>query len=130
MYSKTMLESIKRLEASRNKRKKQELPLLTPREKQELLEKFHPDYKKGTMRPLKAGPNKGEKTPLELADLLEAYSLIDPGKFEIKKPDHDVDVLVIGAGGAGASAALLAQENGARVIVMPARASVRIIEWI
>ncbi|MBI3040999.1 MAG: FAD-binding protein, partial [Chloroflexi bacterium] len=31
--------------------------------------------------------------------------------------DYDVDVLVIGCGGAGASAALLAQENGVKVLV-------------
>ncbi|NIN36313.1 MAG: FAD-binding protein, partial [Gammaproteobacteria bacterium] len=33
------------------------------------------------------------------------------------KPDHNVDVLVIGCGGAGASAALLAAEEGARVLI-------------
>jgi len=63
------------------------------------------------------GANKGSRTPNEMADLLEGNSRIDPNKVDLNKIDHDVDTLVIGAGGAGASAALLAQENGANVLL-------------
>jgi succinate dehydrogenase / fumarate reductase flavoprotein subunit len=53
-----------------------------------------------------------------LADLLEGNSRVNPEKIDLGKIDYDVDVLVIGGGGAGASAALLAQENGAKVLLI------------
>jgi succinate dehydrogenase / fumarate reductase flavoprotein subunit len=96
---------------------KQELSLLTSDEKYNLLNKFHPDYKKGTLRELKIGPNKGERVINEIANLFEAHSQIDPDNFDISEIDYDVDVLIIGGGGAGASAALIAQENGANVLL-------------
>jgi len=70
------------------------------------------------MRELLVGPNKGGRTPNELADYLEGSSRVDPDKINLDKVDYDVDVLVIGAGGAGASAALLAQENSANVLLV------------
>jgi succinate dehydrogenase / fumarate reductase flavoprotein subunit len=117
MYKPDMMESIYRLEKTRSKRMKQELPLLSSEEKYDLLHKFHPDYKKGTLRELKVGPNKGEKVIQEIADLFEAHSQIDPNNFDISDIDYDVDVLVIGGGGAGASAALTAQENKTNVLL-------------
>lgn len=117
-YSPEMQESIKRLEATRPERLKMEpLPLMGPEEKTKLLEEFHPDYKKGTQREIQVGPSKGQKSPYEIADIFEAYSLINPDNFEIGEPDYDVDVLVVGGGGAGCAAALLAQENGASVLL-------------
>jgi succinate dehydrogenase / fumarate reductase flavoprotein subunit len=112
-----MIDSINRLEETRGKRMKQELSLLTSEEKDDLLNNFHPDYKPGTLRELKIGPNKGERVIHEIANLFEAYSLIDPNKFDISEIDYDVDVLIIGGGGAGASAALIAQANGASVLL-------------
>jgi succinate dehydrogenase / fumarate reductase flavoprotein subunit len=117
MYTQDMVDSINRLEETRAKRMKQELSLLTSEEKYDLLNKFHPDYRKGTLRELKIGPNKGERVINEIANLFEAYSQIDPNKFDISKIDYDVDVLIIGGGGAGASAALISQENGASVLL-------------
>jgi len=70
------------------------------------------------MGELMVGPNKHDRTPHELADLLEGNSRIDPGKIDLNHIDYDVNVLVIGCGGAGASAALLAQENGANVLLV------------
>ena len=95
MYPKDMLDSIERLEKSRNKRMKQELPLLSSEEKFDILNKFHPDYKKGTLRELKVGPNKGEQVIQEIADLFEAHSQINPKNFDISEIDYDVDVLII-----------------------------------
>jgi len=112
-----MEESIRRVVASREKRLKETFRRLTNEEKTTLLEKYHPDFIKESMRQLQVGINKGELTPHELADLLEGNSRVDPGKIDLSKADYDVDVLIIGGGGAGASAALLAQENGARVLL-------------
>ncbi len=116
-YTPAMLESIQRVEATRTARLQETWPRLTADEKKALLEGHHPDYKPGTMRPLKLGPNKGDKVPHELADLLEAGSRLDPNRFDLSHIDYDVDVLVIGGGGAGTAAALLAQENGASVLI-------------
>jgi succinate dehydrogenase / fumarate reductase flavoprotein subunit len=117
MYTEDMIDSINRLEQTRSKRMKQELSILTAEEKYEILNEFHPDYKKGTLRELKIGPNKGERVINEVANLFEAYSQIDPSNFDISEIDYSVDVLVIGGGGAGASAALIAQENQANVLL-------------
>lgn len=118
MYTESMKESIKKLEATRPERTKQEIPLLSAEDRQKLLEEFHPDFKKGSMRALQVGPSKGDKTPHEFADLFEAYSLIDPEKYDLSQIDYETDVLVIGGGGAGASASILAQEAGARVLLV------------
>ena len=117
MYTQDMIESINRLEETRSKRIKEALPILTPKEKDELLHKFHPDYQPGTLRELKIGPNKGERVIHEIANLFEAYSQIDPNKFDISEIDYDVDVLIIGGGGAGASAVLVAQEKGVSMLL-------------
>ena len=118
MYPQSMQESIKKLNETRNFRMTQKIPLLTPEAKQDLLKRFHPDYIEQAMREIKVGPNKGERTPHEFADLFEAYSLIDPQKIEIKKPDIETDVLIIGGGGAGCAAALEAQAAGAKVLLV------------
>ena len=117
MYPAYMEESIRKVEATRERRLKETFSRLTGEEKTALLEKYHPDFIKESMRQLQVGPNKGEPTPNELADLLEGNSRVNPDKIDLSKVDYDVDVLVIGAGGAGASAALLAQENGVKVLV-------------
>jgi succinate dehydrogenase / fumarate reductase flavoprotein subunit len=117
-YPDSMQASIRKLNETRQFRMTQQIPLLPPDQKQSLLEGFHPDYKKGTMRELRLGPNKGDKTPYELADLFEAYTAVDPARVSLKCPDFDADVLVIGGGGAGVSAALMAQAHGANVLLV------------
>jgi len=116
-YPAYMEESIRKVEATREKRLKEEVHRLNDAEKAPLLKDFHPDFIEKNMRELVVGPNKGGRAPLELVDLLEGNSRIDPSKIKLDKFDFDVDVLIIGFGGAGASAALLAQENGAKVMV-------------
>lgn len=117
MYPAYMEESIRKVEATRGRRLKETFPRLTDEEKTPLLQKFHPDFIEEGMRELLVGPNKGELTPNEMADVLEGNSRINPDKINLNKIDYDVEVLVIGCGGAGASAALLAQENGANVLL-------------
>ena len=116
-YEPHMLESIKRVEATRNERLGQQFPRLTADEKAALLKGYHPDYKAGTMRELAVGPNMGDRVPHELADLLEGQSRIDPDAVDLSRADFDVDILVIGGGGAGTSAALLAHARGASVLL-------------
>ena len=92
------------LQENRESRKGQTYPILPPQERDTLLKQYHPDYRADAYRPVRIGPNTGEKTVHEVADLLEGQSPLwsDSGVREIKpNPDHTVDVLVIGGGGAG-----------------------------
>jgi len=116
-YTAEMRESIKSVEASRSQRMQETHRRLTPEEQQELLRHFHPDYLVEGMREIRVGPNAGDRTPNEFADLLEARSRVDPRTFDLSRVDYETDVLIIGGGGAGASAALLALEQSVRVLV-------------
>ena len=117
-YPAYMEESIRKVEATRERRLEEKLPRIPVGERMPVLEGFHPDFIASGMRELLIGPNKGERTPNELATLLEGNSRINPDKIDLNKIDYDVDVLVIGAGGAGASAALLAYESGVNVLLV------------
>ena len=105
MYSGEILESMKKVEAARAKNVQLEPRRMTAEEKDTLLATYHPDYKQDQFAVLQVGPNKGEKVPTELAALLQANSRVNPDKLDLSKVDYDVDVLVIGGGGAGSSAA-------------------------
>ncbi|NOQ43328.1 MAG: FAD-binding protein [Dehalococcoidia bacterium] len=118
MYPPEMQESVDNVIATRERRLEESYPVLSAEEKATLLQGFHPDSIAGGMRELQIGPNKGERTPNELADLLEGNSRIDPDIIDLDTVDYDVDVLVIGGGGGGAAAALLAQENDASVMLV------------
>ncbi|UCC12820.1 MAG: FAD-binding protein, partial [candidate division WOR-3 bacterium] len=84
---------------------------MTMQERDEVL-KVHPDYASGGKRAVALGPNKGDMAPNEVADLLEAYPLITGSEVDITKPDHTVDLLIIGGGLAGTSAAVWAHTMG------------------
>ncbi len=112
-----LLESLHKVEATRPGRVGQVFRRMTADERQQILRGFHPDYVENAFRDLRVGPNKGNKTLRELATALEGRPLIKPESVDLSSPVADCDVLVIGGGGAGASAALLAREQGARVII-------------
>ena len=118
MYTPEMLESIKRVEATRTERIGTAVRRLTAEEKTQLLNEYHPDYKQDGFTTLKIGPNKGEKAPVELAEILYARSRVEDLDIDLNAADYDVDVLVIGGGGSGASAAIEARENGANVMIV------------
>ena len=116
-YPPEMRESLARVEATRPARLHETFPPLSPAEKQDLLQRFHPDYIASAMREIRVGPNRGGRTPLELAALLEAPSRLRGHSLDLSQVDYDTDVLIIGGGGAGCSAAILADESGARVLL-------------
>jgi len=124
-YPKYLTELIQRVAANRAhhvalKKEDDDLPFLSLEQRQEYLEKFHPDYKKGptVRRPIGIGPSKGYSISPEIVDLLEARAMIDPDRVELSQPDYDVDVLVIGGGGAGSAAAIYAKNAGADVLMV------------
>jgi succinate dehydrogenase / fumarate reductase flavoprotein subunit len=118
MYTPEMLRLIEVVEQTREKRLQETFPRLTAEEKTNLLRSYHPDYMEGAMRPLKIGPNAGEKLPHAYVDLFESRSMIDADGLSLDDIAYDVDVLVIGGGGAGTAAALLAAEEGADVLLV------------
>jgi succinate dehydrogenase / fumarate reductase flavoprotein subunit len=111
-YPESMQDSLRLVEESRPSRVGKALSEMTADEKDKVLQDWHPDFKSDQKRALKIGPSKGMLVPHEVADNLEAHTKIKPGDIDLSIVDYDVDILIIGAGGAGLSAALLAQENG------------------
>lgn len=91
---------------------------MTAEEKDTLLATFHPDYKQDEFTVLSAGVNKGEKVPTQLAELLQGKSRISASDVDLSAPDYDTDVLIIGGGGAGASAAIEADEAGVKTMIV------------
>lgn len=118
-YTPYMRELIKKVEATRKDRVGVEYPSMTPEEKDDVLENYHPDYIKDQFREAKIGVNTGDEFPHELCDLIEAYPTIDTSNFDLNNMDvnYDVDVLIVGGGGAGASAAIMAVQAGASVLL-------------
>lgn len=118
MFTPEMMESVKKVEATRDSRMGMEPRRMTADEKDALLKAFHPDYREDAFEEIKVGPNKGQKAPAELVHLLHSNSRLLSDKVDIEKIDYDVDVLIIGGGGAGASAAIEAHEAGANVMIV------------
>lgn len=111
-YPESMRESIKKVEKTRQSRLVTKFTPLTLEERHTLLSKFHPDYHAKGKRSVGLGANKGEVIINEVADLLEASPLITENDVDLSKIDYDVDVLILGGGGAGTVAALWAFNSG------------------
>ncbi|NCB91561.1 MAG: FAD-dependent oxidoreductase [Clostridia bacterium] len=118
MVTPEMLESIKKVEATRAERMAHEPRRMSADEKDALLKAYHPDYREDGFVEIQIGPNKGQKVPTELGHLLHSNSRMLHESVDLNKVDYDVDVLVIGGGGAGASAAIEANEAGADVMIV------------
>ncbi|NIQ39513.1 MAG: FAD-binding protein [Proteobacteria bacterium] len=121
-YTEELKQLIKKVEATRSvrverKKRGEEFPMIPLKEREERLEKYHPDFVEGARQEIRVGPSKGYAISPEIVDLLEARSRVDPDKIDLSRIDHEADVLILGAGGAGTSAALIAQECGAQVIL-------------
>ena len=117
-YTEEQLQSMKKVEATRASRIEKLHERMTAEEKDEVLAKFHPDYIESAYEELKVGKNKGGKVLHELASLLQGHSRVKDMQIDLTKIDYDVDVLVIGGGGAGSSAAIEAHEKGANVMIV------------
>ena len=115
MWTNEMLESIRKVEATRAQRMAQEPRRMSAEEKDTLLRQFHPDYRSEGFDTIAIGPNAGQKAPKELVQLLHSNSRLLNEHIDLNKIDIDTDVLVIGGGGAGSSAAIEAHNAGAKV---------------
>ena len=118
MYPNQFHESLKAVEAAREANIAYEPARMTAKEKEDLLATYHPDYKKEEFKTLKVGPNKGESIPIELCDALQANSRISADDIDLSDIAYDVDVLIIGGGGAGTSAAIEADNLGAKTMIV------------
>ncbi len=121
-YTDELKQFIKRVEKTRpgrlaRRKEGLEFPRMSLAEKENRLRTFHPSYKEGSLQELKIGPSKGYSVPPEICRILEAWSRVDPDRVDLSKITFETDVLIIGGGGAGTSAALLAQESGAKVMI-------------
>jgi len=123
MYPEYMRPSLEKVAQSRNKRfefaksGKPVFPPMTAEEREDVLSKFHPDYKTESRRKIRIGPNKGDLITTEVADMLESHSRISPDLFDLTSLDYETDILIIGGGGAGTAAAIIAMHMGAKSII-------------
>jgi succinate dehydrogenase/fumarate reductase flavoprotein subunit len=123
MYPEYMRGSLKLVDETRQSRLEIErsgkpvFPPMTAEEREDVLNRFHPDYKKESRRVVHIGPNKGEQITTEVVDILESHSRIKPELFDLTVPDYETDLLIIGGGGAGCAAAIIAMQAGAKSII-------------
>ena len=125
MYPDYMLESIKKVEKTRPKRLalakkygKKVFTAMDKNERQEILDTYHPDYKKDALKEVRVGPNKGDMIINEVADLMESHPRNLSKTYDLSKVDYETDVLVIGAGSAGLSAALESAKAGVKTMLV------------
>ena len=111
-YPDYMMESIKLVEKKRDYNMKHPVKPMSMKEREDMLSKYHPDYMKGSRRELRVGIDKGQIFYNGIVDLLEARPILDPKDVDLSKIDYDVDLLIIGGGGAGTVASLFAHESG------------------
>ncbi len=117
-YTPQLKELMKKVEESRASRVGATFPRMSPEERRDVLQNFHPDYNEDGFREIKVGVDKGARLTTEMADVFEAFSRLRDVDIDLTAaPDYDVDVLIIGGGGAGASAALEAHAAGAEVLI-------------
>jgi succinate dehydrogenase/fumarate reductase flavoprotein subunit len=122
MYPEYLNESLKAVARTRPARLELALsgkpvyPPMNADERKEVLSKYHPDFAAGAKRPVRIGPNRGEDLTTEVAEMLEAHSMIEPKLMDIhlREPDYETDLLIVGGGGAGCWAAIQAARNGVK----------------
>ena len=116
-YPVEMQASIQKVKRSRKARIKKSFSKLRSDEKSALLKGYHPDFKDSEKKEIRIGVNKRAKAPQELVELLDSPSRLNLEKIDLDKVAYVTDILVIGSGGGGVTAALTAKENGAKVLL-------------
>jgi len=115
-YPEYMRESIESVEETRAERLthtfKDTYAFLSLEERDSVLQKHHPDYKKRMKREVTIGPNKGHAMPNEVVDLIEANPALNIEEVDLSQVNHEAKVLIIGSGGAGLAAAIWANIKG------------------
>ena len=111
-YPDYMLKSIEKVEKKRQYNMSHPVKPMSMKERENMLSMYHPDYMEGTRRELRIGIDKGQMFYNGIIDLLEAHSTINPKDVDLSKIDYDIDLLIIGGGGAGTVASLFAYESG------------------
>ena len=125
MYPDYLAKSLKAVARTRPGRLEKALsgqpvfPSMNAGEREDVLTKHHPDYAPGAKRTVRIGPNRGDDLTTEVADMLEAHSMIEPNVMDIhlREPDYETDLLIIGGGGAGSWAAIMAARNGVKSMI-------------
>ncbi len=120
-YTPELKKLIKIVEKTRSKRIEQkkrgeEFPAMSLKEHEEIL-KYHPDFKEEGRSEIKVGPNKGYRIANEMISLFHARSRVNPDLIDLSKVHYETDVLILGGGGAGTAAALMAREQGVKVLI-------------
>jgi len=105
------------IKESRANRLTQVIEDVDDKTKQEVLRKYHPDYIDDLFTPLITGKNKGTKVVKEFSDLVSSHSIVERVKID-QSASFDTDVLIVGGGGAGITAAIFAHDAGANVTVV------------
>ncbi|HID73753.1 MAG TPA: FAD-binding protein, partial [Thermoplasmata archaeon] len=114
-YPDYMMESIRLVEEKREENIERAIEPMSMDEREDILKRFHPDYMEGTRREVRIGVDKGKLMYNGIVDLLEARPALDPRDVDLDHVDFDVDILIVGGGGAGTVAALFAHESGVPV---------------
>jgi succinate dehydrogenase/fumarate reductase flavoprotein subunit len=124
MYPDYMAESLQKVAQTRAARlvlaRKPDpvYPMMDAEQRRVVLEGFHPDYEPSARRKVRVGPNKDESLTTEVSELLESHSWLKSAQVDLTKPDFETDLLIIGGGGAGCNAALVAmKEHGIRSLI-------------
>ena len=118
MYNNELDELAKIVAEKREANIKFEATRLTAEEKDTILKENHPDNIPSQFEQIKIGPNKGQKAPIELTKVLEGKPRLSSKEVNLDNVDYEADVLVIGGGGSGTSAAIMASEAGAKVLLV------------
>ena len=118
MYNNELDELAKIVAEKREANIKFEATRLTAEEKDTILKENHPDNIPSQFEQIKIGPNKGQKAPIELTKVLQGKPRLSSKEVNLDNVDYEADVLVIGGGGSGTSAAIMASEAGAKVLLV------------
>jgi len=110
-------DSLAIMQANRLQREHIVFQKATDAQKLEILKQYHPDHIDSLFETLKTGVNQGSKVVKELSQLISSPSIAQGFKVD-KNTALATDVLVIGGGGAGITAAIFAHDQGAKVTLV------------